>query len=272
MLTARSIFRLLFCLFAGLGAAALSAQVVVMSYVQTGSLPANDDHHSGNTNELGESLGFSIDFGGTTYTKTFVSNNGYISFGQGSSNYSPYSLNASYEGLPIIAAFFSDVDTRDQASGIVTWGTGLVDGKAAFVAKWNTVGEYGAEDFSPNTFEIVLVSRSDTGAGNFDIFLNYETITWDHYGAVAGFHNGSSTNPLFYQLPGSLEEGAFLDSGTNSLTGFTNNGAAGDFLLSARDGGFLGVAPIVAIPEPSTYALLLLGGGLLWLGARRRRA
>jgi len=263
--------------------AVLPAQVIITGYVETGNLPPNDDRHSGNWgagegnlgNSEGEAMGFSINFGGTSYTRTFISNNGYITFGGGSGVYWPDPLDANdgrnYNGLPIIAPFFSDVDTRNVLSGIVSWGTATVDGQAAFVVKWPSVGEYGASTFSPNTFSLVLVSRTDLGPGDFDIIFNYENITWDNGNAVAGFHNGSSTNPIFYQVPGSGTEGAFLNGGSNSLVTSTNANVSGGYLLRARDGGFLTPAAIVPIPEPSTYALLALGVVMIALGHIRRR-
>jgi hypothetical protein len=261
-----------------LGALLLPAQVVISGFTQTGSLPANDDDYSSAV-----SLGFTLNFGGVSYSQTYVSNNGYITFGQGSGDYSPSALNSQYSGDPIIAAFFSDVDTRSPNNGTVTWGTGTVDGKAAFAVKWNQVGEYPASSHpgSSNTFEIILVSRGDLGAENFDVHLNYGSMNWDHadsneFGAVVGFHNGgNSTNQrtaVFYQVPGSGTPGAFLDNGTNSLKSSTNTGTGGLLSFSARNGGFSEIAQFVAIPEPSTWTLLALGAGLLGLGWIRRRA
>jgi hypothetical protein len=264
--------------------AVLPAQVIITGYVETGNLPSNDDRHSGNWgagegnlgNSEGEALGFMINFGGTAYTRTFISNNGFITFGGGSGAYWPYPIDENYvangyPGLPIIAPFFSDVDTRNALSGIVSWGTAMVDGHAAFVVHWPSVGEYGASPFSPNTFSLILVSRTDLGPGDFDLIFNYENITWDHSNAVAGFHNGSSTNPIFYQVPGSGTAGAFLHDGPNSLVASTNANFAGGYLLQARDGGFLTPAAIVPIPEPSTYALFALGVIVIGLGHLRRR-
>lgn len=250
----------------GLAAASAPAQVIVTGYTETGNLPRNDDDYS-----PAASLGFSMIFGGTTFTQVFVSNNGYLTFGEGSGQYYPSPFNADYSGLPIIAAFYSDVDTRNPAGGIVSWGTGLVEGRSAFTAKWDRVGEY-SNGSSPNSFSITLVSRSDLSAGSFDLYFTYGTITWDHGSAVAGYHTGSSGNPQYYMLPGSMTTGAFLDGGTNSLATWTNTGTSGGYLLQSRGGVML--TPATVVPEPATVALL--GGGLLIVAAgawrRRRRA
>ena len=260
-------------LFGCLCAVLAHGQVVVTGYTETGNLPANDDGSSSAID-----LGFTINFGGGIYTQTFVSNNGYITFNSGSGNYSPESLNSEYSGQPIIAAFFSDVDTRGPNSGIVSWGTALVDDNLAFVVKWDRVGEYYYEDnpTASNTFEIVLVSRADVGTGNFDVYFNYGSMNWDHsasndYGASIGFHSGTNGTPVYYQVPGSGTPGAFLDGGMTSLNNATNTGAAGLLTFVARDGGFETVAEITPIPEPSTYALLALGLAVIGFTVRRRR-
>lgn len=251
-------------------------QVVVTGYTETGNLPANDDSYSSAID-----LGFTINFGGSSYSQTYVSNNGYITFNYGSGSYYPNAIDANFSSQPIIAAFFADVDTRNASSGIVSWGTGLVDSNAAFVVKWDHVGEYGASTFSPNTFEIILVSRTDLGTGNFDVYFNYEEITWDHGGrVVVGFHDGNTTNPQFYSAPGSFQtvngqdvysQGVFFDGGTNSLSNATNTGAAGLLTFVSRDSGFETVAEITPVPEPSTIALFALGLAVVGYTTLRRR-
>lgn len=245
-------------------AVALQAQVIVTGFTETGNLGRNDDNFSGPVE-----LGFTVNIGGVNFTQTYVSNNGYITFGGGSGDYTPDALNAGYTGLPIIAGFYSDIDTRNPSTGIVTWGTGTVDGRAAFVVKYPNVGEY-SNGAGGNSFQIILVSRPDQGAGSFDVFFDYQQITWDHGAAVAGFHNGNSQNPQFYEVPGSMQSGAFLDTGTNSLANLTNAGDLGNYLLQSRGGNLQ--TPFAVVPEPSTYALLAMGLG--WIGVtlyRRRR-
>ena len=149
----------------GLAVCRLSAQTTV-SFTPTGNLPRNDDNYSAAIN-----LGFSLNFYGTTYTQTYVSNNGYVTFGSGQGDYSPQGLGTGYAGIPIIAAFFTDVDTRNTATNIVTWGTTTFQGRTAFAASWPGVGEFSNGSIL-NDFQILLVERSDTGLGNFDISAN----------------------------------------------------------------------------------------------------
>ncbi len=95
-------------------AAPAMAGTVASGFDET-TFPANDDGSTGAV-----PLGFSIDFYGTTYTDTYVSNNGYITFSAGQGTYTPSGLGAGYSGQPIIAPFFADVDTRGAGSGLTS--------------------------------------------------------------------------------------------------------------------------------------------------------
>src|SRR6266545_2675327 len=92
------------------------------------TLAGNDDGSTGAVN-----LGFTLNFFGTSYSQVFVNNNGNITFGSASSQFTPSALTNSGQ-TPRIAAFFADVDTR--AGNSVTYGTGTVDSHAAFAANW----------------------------------------------------------------------------------------------------------------------------------------
>lgn len=222
-----------------------------------GTLPANDDNYT----VTAQPLGFSINFFGTTYTSCYINNNGMISFGEGTGEFVPEGLQT--YSVPTIAAFWSDVDTRAPGSGLVNWGQTTINGHAAFVVNWPHVGQYNQNGTTLNTFQIVLIQRSDTGTGNFDIELNYDQILWDHGGAGAGYTNGA-TPPTFYEVPGSDVSGAFVAGGRYDLV--ATNG--GNFTFQARNG-----AVIPATPVPPS--LWLITAGLMAFGfwrLRRRRA
>ena len=237
------------------------------------SISANDD---GYTNAV--SLGFSANFFGTSYSSTYVSNNGYLTFGAGQGTYTPDGLGAGYSGLPIIAAFFADVDTRGANSTLTTYGTGTYAGRNAFGATWDGVGYYQNQSDKLNKFQIILTDRSDIGAGDFDIYFNYDQILWETgsasggnggFGgtsAAAGFNAGSNQPGTYYEIPGSRTPGSFLDNGTSPLVQGGNTGVPGQFLFTVRNGTVV----VPSVPEPATWAMMITGFGLVG-GVMRRR-
>ena len=59
-----------------------------------------------------------------------------------------------------------------------------------------------------DTFQLVIIDRSDTGAGNFDFIYNYDQMLWDRGTASAGYARaGWAANATTgFELPGSGHE------------------------------------------------------------------
>jgi len=241
----------------------------VVSGFNTSTLASCDDCYSN-----AASMGFSATFFGTTYTQAYVSNNGYLTFGGGQSSYTPTGLTG-YTGLPIIAGFYADADTRGV--GTVTYGTGTYNGYAAFGVTWNGVGYFPSQTDKTNTFQELLVSRPDLGAGAFEIVFNYGQIQWESgagsggtdglggTSAAVGYADGSGAAGTYVQLAGSLVNGALLDGGTNSLVAGSNDGTPGQYVFVPDSGQVASAAP-----EPGS--IVLLGMGVLGLAVVRRVA
>lgn len=252
---------------------AAAGAVATTGFTSLGTVDVCDDCYTGAV-----ALGFTANFFGNTSTDIYVSNNGYITFGNGQGTYTPTGLTANYSGAPIIAPFFADVDTRGAAGGTVTYGSGTYAGNSAVEVTWDKVGYYNAQSDKLNTFQLVLVNRGDTGTGNFDVYFNYDKIVWETgsasagsggfggVSAAAGYANGSGGAGTYAQLTGSLVNGALLDGGVNALTGHSNTGVLGQYVFQVRNGGV--IAP--PVPEPETYAMMLAGLGLVGALARRR--
>lgn len=237
----------------------LSAQSPIRSNTGfgTSSIARNDDASAGPV-----PLGFTVNFFGQQRTSVYVNNNGNVTFDGALASYTPFGLTG--VSREIIAAFFADVDTRGTASSVVTYGTDTVGGRQAFGVNYLNVGYYAQQTDKLNRFQLVLINRSDTGVGNFDIELNYERIAWetgDLSGGTAGLGGTSGavgwSNGLAgaanrsFQLPGSLTPGSFLDSNSNGLK-FRSIGTTqpGRLLFEVRTGVIISV-----VVSPNTVSL-----------------
>lgn len=166
------------------------------------SQPPNDDSSSSRLN-----LPFSLNFFGNTYSTFWQNNNGNITFGGPVDEYTPKAFPVS--GQPMIAPFWADVDT----SGTGAVYTASPDANT-LVATWHNVGYFDAHSNKTNDFQLTLLNRPDTGAGNFDIEFRYRQLQWTtgdySFGigglggipAQAGYDAGNGTN--FFALPGSF--------------------------------------------------------------------
>lgn len=211
-----------------------------------------------------QSLGFSINFFGQNFASLFINANGNLSFGSPLSDFTPVPLGQLNSA--IVAPFFADVDAT--TSGAIQFGSGTVDGRAAFAATWSGVDYYGGDGTKANDFQAVLINRSDTGAGNFDVEFNYDRIEWESgnfnggvggvggSSARVGFTNGTATPGTFYELPGSGVSGSFLDGGPDetAIAGvMLNSDTPGRIVLFGRDGLLTAgdpLAPLPANPDP----------------------
>ena len=220
------------------------------------NLLGNDD---GSTGEI--DLGFEVDFFGTNYDSVFVNNNGNITFDSALATFTPFDLTST--GQVIIAPFFADVDTRN--SDDVTFDQGTYEGFNAFYVNYVDVGFFSSNNSRLNSFQLILVERSDVTAGDFDFIFTYDQIEFETGDASngaggiggdsarVGYSNGTGDEGTFFELPGSAVNGAFLDGGPNSLVD------GGSLLFEVRNGGVVIENPVKPF-FPTDAAFVLLGG------------
>jgi len=233
-------------------------------------LPRNDD---GSSNFI--PFGFDINYYGTEYSGVYINTNGNLTFTGPLATYTPFGLGST--GTPIMAPFFSDVDT-DPGGAQIEYNSTMLDGYNVFVANWPGVDCYD-NDNSKDYFQVILIDRPDIGStpagDNFQIEYNYNSIQWDAgqasggdancqsqtegHSAAVGFSNGTASGS--YELPGSQVNGALIDSGPDALiTHDLNSDVLGRYIwtvdveltsLSTRLSGSGQGGPAISVP-PST--------------------
>lgn len=212
--------------------------------VEVGStaLPVNDDGYS--LVDMSAVFEEGLNFFGAEYdaSQIFVNTNGNITFGSGLSQYTPSGISAGT--IPLIAAFWADVDTRAGEPIYVD-----VDAEADVVTiTWENVGFYSHNAEPSNSFQMQLFDR---GGGDFDIVFRYEDINWSNgdasnsgdtldgtgLGGVparAGFSAGNGAD--FFELPQSGIESEITN--LENITG--NTGVEGLWVFEVREGAVVG--------------------------------
>jgi hypothetical protein len=243
------------------------------------SLVRNDDGGTGPIN-----LGFLINLFGVSTGQAFINNNGNLTLGEVYSAFTPVPLNSL--GQLIIAPFWADVDTRNLGSNVVTFGASTVNGNAAYGINWIDVGYFNASADLLNSFQLVLISRTDTcpvgvpDCGNFDMEFNYDGVAWETgsfsssggvnglggFSARVGYTNGTPANT--YELPGSAVNGALLDGGPNALiSGSFNSSVAGRYVFQVRNNtvGAPGSSPALPVLPSQVIADPSVPGGFRYV-------
>jgi len=219
----------------------VSAAAIVSGF-DGSTLPPNDD-----SSTTAVPLGFEIDAFGTRFSSVFVNNNGNVTLDQPLSAFTPFNL-LSTDRL-VIAPFFADVDTS-AAGNPVTYGAGSFEGRRAFGVNWINVDYFSSSPnhIHRNSFQLILVSRSDRGDGDFDIVFNYDQIQWEAgrasgsdegglggFSARAGYALGRGAPGSAFELAGSALPGSFIDRGSRSLVaGNRGSSIAGRYVFEIR--------------------------------------
>jgi hypothetical protein len=231
-----NVVRTLLVIVLVLAPAAASAQATLVNGLGgplgygTQSLARGDDSISAEV-DLTPIFPTGFDFFGRHFTSLFVNTNGNVSFGGPLATFTPtpFPLPASCTGMPMVAPWWADVDTRaplpaDANQNLVYWAVDAANHR--FVATWTQVGYFFEHTDKLDSFQLVLTPNAD--GMTFDVEMRYARCEWTT-GDVSGGSQGLGGTPAqagfdaangvdFLALPGSLTM-SVLDLCTTSNVG-----------------------------------------------------
>jgi hypothetical protein len=186
-------------------------------------VPRNDDGSFGPI-----ALPFTFSLYGTNYTRVWINTNGNLTF---KAAYSPYSTSGFPFSVPMVAPFWSDVDTSKPITGQIFYKLSATN----LIVTWNAVSCYPGVGNKTNSFQAIIGTSTDAllGPGQ-NVSLRYGDMQWttgsasggvDGFGgspATVGINKGSdqsyvqvgrfSLNNADYDGPGGANDGVdYLD-------------------------------------------------------------
>jgi len=252
-------------------AAAFTAGLIASSSAFAAIVPLVNELPKGfNISSDYVNIGFDVNFFGNSYSELYVSNLGHIGFQPASQNISP---------------FMSSVNTGN--GGAVSYGNLIYEGHLAFGVSWIDVTDTkdGAAHGLSNTFQLLLVDRSDVGEGDFDFIFNYDSIQWGYGDSLGetiindawiGYSGGDvdarGHDSFFgYRTQDNRMNLQLLPFDASQLPyNSLNSGVDGRYVFEVRNGAVTN--PFLSpVPEPETYAMLLAGLCIVGVVSRRWR-
>jgi hypothetical protein len=210
--------------------------------------------------------GFSFCLYGTNEPFFYINNNGNVSFDAPLSTYSSYGFPVS--GIPCLAPFWADVDTRSTGGGSVWY---KMDAHKVIVI-WNAVGYYYIHGDKVNTFELIFTDGTDNilAPGN-NVAFSYTGMTWTTGDASSGTNGFGGVPATVGVNKGDGIDYALVGRFDHAGTDFDGAGGNADGVgyLSNKYYEFNACGNTVVIPPNvpiSDWALVILGIALLGVG------
>jgi len=167
-------------------------------------------------------LGFSVGFHGKTGSRLYVTDKGFVYLSDTAvpelDNLVQVDDLAKWTGVPIVAPLWFDGDLSGPTADSVSYGS---DDSTACI-RWNDVGHSTGDDSAPNTFQLIITSRSGElgrSVGDVDLTFNYDQVLWDAVGqARVGYTAGDKVEThRWVNADAASAPGTILDGGTSPL-------------------------------------------------------